>query len=135
MKFPRLLPAAACCAALIAAVVPSLAHAQQHDPATPPAVASKVALRGEANGVAVREMRIVRRNDILTVQADLANMGRTDRTVFYRFRWLDTVGNQVGDGESWKQLGVLGLGQQTVKSVAPTSAAVDLRLEMNVESR
>ena len=42
---------------------------------------------------------------------------------------------QVGDGESWKQMTVLGLGQQTVKSVAPTSAAVDLRLEMNVEPR
>ena len=80
-------------------------------------------------------MRIVRKNDILVVQADMANMGRSDRTVFYRFRWLDNVGNQVGDGESWKQLTVLGLGQQTIKSVAPTGAAVDLRLEMNVEPR
>lgn len=120
----------AACAALLAL---GTASAQNHDPSTPPAVAAKVALRGEAQGVAVREMRIVRRNDILIVQADLANTGRTDRTVFYRFRWLDSVGNQVGDGEAWKQLGVLGLGQQTVKSVAPTGAAVDLRLEMNVE--
>lgn len=111
------------------------ASAQQHDPATPLAVASKIALRGEANEIAVREMRIVRKNDILVVQADMANMGRTDRTVFYRFKWLDNVGNQVGDGESWKQMTVLGLGQQTVKSVAPTGAAVDLRLEMNVEPR
>ena len=98
-------------------------------------MAAKVALRGEANSIAVREMRIVRKNDILVVQADMSNMGRTDRTVFYRFKWLDNVGNQVGDGESWKQMTVLGLGQQTVKSVAPTSAAVDLRLEMNVEPR
>ncbi|MFN3377087.1 MAG: YcfL family protein [Burkholderiaceae bacterium] len=124
---------AAALVALLAAAGP--AAAQMHDPATPPAVASKIALRGEANGIAVREMRIVRRNDILSVQADMANMGRTDRTVFYRFRWLDSVGNQVGDGEAWKQMTVLGLGQQTVKSVAPTSAAVDLRLEMNVEPR
>ena len=125
--------AAAAIAAAIALAAP--AHAQQHDPSTPPAVASKVALRGEANGIAVREMRIVRKNDILVVQADMANTGRSDRTVFYRFKWLDSVGNQVGDGESWKQMSVLGLGQQTVKSVAPTSAAVDLRLEMNVEPR
>ena len=41
----------------------------------------------------------------------------------------------MGDGESLKQMRVLGLGQQTVKSVAPTNAAVDLRLEMNVEPR
>lgn len=121
------------CAALM--TLATSASAQMHDPATPVAVASKIALRGEANGIAVREMRIVRKNDILVVQADMANMGRTDRTVFYRFRWLDNVGNQVGDGESWKQMSVLGLGQQTVKSVAPHAAAVDLRLEMNVEPR
>lgn len=120
--------------ALVAVSLSSTAAwAQMHDPATPLAVTSKVALRGEANGIAITEMRLVRKNDILTVQADMQNTGRSDRTVFYRYRWLDNVGNQVGDGESWKQLRVLGLGMQTVKSVAPTNAAVDLRLEMNVE--
>ena len=78
-------------------------------------------------------MRVVRRNDILIVQADLANSGNSDRTVFYRFRWLDNIGSQVGDGESWKQMGLLGLAQQTVKSVAPSSVVTDFRLEMNVE--
>lgn len=111
----------------------SAAWAQMHDPATPLAVASKVALRGEANGIAITEMRLVRKNDILIVQADLQSTVRGDRTVFYRYRWLDNIGNQIGDGESWKQLRVLGLGMQTVKSVAPTNAAVDVRLEMNVE--
>ncbi|MFZ2218844.1 MAG: YcfL family protein [Rhodoferax sp.] len=110
------------------------AHAQ-HDPGTSPAIAAKVALRGDANGVRIPEIRVVRRNDILIVQADLTNMGNTDRTLFYRFRWLDTVGNQVGDGESWKQMGLLGQAQQTVKSVAPSSVATDFRLELNVESR
>lgn len=122
---------AALCAATLA--LACTVQAQQHDPATPPAVASKIALRGEANDIAVREIRIVRKNDVLVVQADMANMGRSDRTVFYRFKWLDNVGNQVGDGESWKQLKVLGLGQQTVKSVAPSGAAADFRIEMNVE--
>lgn len=107
----------------------------QHDPGTPLSVAAKVALRGDANSVRIPEMRVVRRNDILIVQADLANMGNTDRTLFYRFRWLDTVGNQVGDGESWKQMSLLGQAQQTVKSVAPSSVVTDFRLEMNVESR
>ena len=128
----RFVPAALCVALITLA---GAASAQQHDPATPPAVAAKVALRGEANSIAVREMRIVRKNDILVVQADMANMGRSDRTVFYRFKWLDNVGNQVGDGESWKQLGVLGLGQQTIKSVAPGGAATDFQIEMNVETR
>ena len=135
MRTRLAVPAVATLCAALMMTLAGTAQAQLHDPATPLAVASKLALRGEANGIAVREMRIVRRNDILVVQADMANMGRTDRTVFYRFKWLDSVGNQVGDGESWKQMAVLGLGQQTVKSVAPTGAAVDLRLEMNVESR
>lgn len=129
---PRHLFASACVAMLALA---GSAQAQQHDPATPTAVANKIDLRGDAAGIAVREMRIVRKNDILIVQADLASQGRSDRTVFYRFRWLDNVGNQVGDGESWKQTVVRGLGQQTIKSVAPTGAATDLRLEMNVEAR
>ena len=108
------------------------AHAQNQDPATPPAVATKVALRGDALGMRVSEMRITRPNDILVVQADFGNGERTDRMVFYRFKWLDSVGNQVGDGESWKQITVLGLGQQTVKSVAPAGSATDFRLEMYV---
>jgi uncharacterized protein YcfL len=124
--FYRTLLACATCLALTA-------QAQTQDPGTPAAVAAKVALRGEAQGVRVSEMRITRPNDILIVQADLVNGERGDRMVFYRFRWLDSVGNQVGDGESWKQLGVLGKGMQTVKSVAPSGAATDFRLEMNVE--
>lgn len=121
--------------ALAWAMTLSLAAHAQHDPGTPAAVAAKVALRGDAKSIKIPEMRVVRRNDILIIQADLANVGNTDRTVFYRFRWLDSIGNQVGDGESWKQMSVMGQGLQTVKSVAPTSAAIDFRLEMNVESR
>ena len=107
----------------------------QHDPGTPLAVSAKIALRGDANSVRVPEMRVVRRNDILIVQTDLQNMGNTDRTVFYRYRWLDNIGSQVGDGESWKQMTLMGQAQQTVKSVAPSSNVTDFRLEMNVELR
>lgn len=102
---------------------------------TPPAVAAKLALRGDSFGVIVSEMRIIRKNDIMVAQADFSNTDSGNRTVFYRFRWLDSVGNQVGDGESWKQVGLYGHHQQTIKSVAPTAAAIDLRLEMNVESK
>ncbi len=107
----------------------------QHEPGTSAAVAGKVALRGDANSVRITEMRAVRRNDILIVQSDLYNVGNTDRAVFYRYRWLDSIGSQVGDGESWKQMTLMGQALQTVKSVAPSSVATDFRLEMNVELR
>jgi len=116
----------------LASLLALSAHAQ-HDPGTSAAVASKVMLRGDANGIRIPEIRAVRRNDILIVQTDLLNVGNSDRTVFYRYRWLDNNGNQVGDGESWKQMAMLGQAQQTVKSVAPSSVVIDFRLEMNVE--
>lgn len=120
--------------AVIVAAIP-LSGMAQHEPGTPVPVAAKVALRGDANGVRIPEIRVVRRNDILIVQADLYNVGNTDRTVFYRYRWLDSIGSQVGDGESWKQMTLMGQAQQTVKSVAPASNVTDFRLEMNVELR
>lgn len=111
------------------------AQAQPPNNETSSAIASKLVLRGDPFGVKVSEMRITRKNDVMVVQADLFNTTLSNRTVFYRFRWLDNMGNQVGDGESWKQMGVYGQQQQTIKSVAPTSAAIDLRLEMNVEQK
>lgn len=102
---------------------------------TPAAVAAKIQLRGEANDIVVPEIRIVRRNDVMVVQADMKSTTDSNRTVFYRFRWLDSSGNQVGDGESWKQMTVLGRQIQTIKSVALHSSAVDFRIEMNVETQ
>lgn len=96
-------------------------------------VASKLMLRGEANGVQVAEMRMARRADVLVVEADILNTKVDNRTVFYRFKWLDSSGMQVGDGESWKQLTVYGKQSQVVKSVAPNANGVDFRIEMNVE--
>ncbi|MBN8488204.1 MAG: YcfL family protein [Burkholderiales bacterium] len=96
-------------------------------------VTSKLLLRGDAHGVKVNEMRMVRRSDVLVIQADLYNAESANRQVYYRFRWMDGSGMQVGDGEPWKPLLVMGQQSQLVKGVAPTSAVVDFRLEMNVE--
>ncbi len=101
--------------------------------ATSPAIAAKLILRGQANGLKVSEMRLTRRNDVIVVQADLQNVTKKDVVAYHRFRWLDANGNQVGDGEAWKQTLVYGDQFATIKSVAPNSAVVDLRLELNVE--
>ncbi len=121
--------------ALTALAMGGLAHAQAPANATPTSVAAKLVVRGSADKVAVREIRAVRSSEILSVQADFYNPERADQYVFYRFRWVDGVGNQVGDGEAWKQLLLLGQAQETVKSVAPTAAAVDFRIEMNAEKK
>jgi uncharacterized protein YcfL len=118
---------AACLLAAIA--VTPLAQSQS----APSGVASKLMLRGDAEGVKVAEMRLARRSDVLVVEADIENTDTRNRQVFYRFRWLDDGGMQVGDGEPWKQLVVYGKEVKVVKGIAPHSKGVDFRLEMNVE--
>lgn len=60
------------CGAL--AMIGAGAMAQSGTPTgTPAAVAAKVQLRGEANDIVIPEMRIVRRNDVMVVQADMKN--------------------------------------------------------------
>ncbi len=110
-------------------VLVPIGHAQENSAG----VASKLMLRGEASGMKVAEMRMVRRSDVLVVEADLLNTETKDRTVYYRFRWLDGSGMQVGDGDPWKQMLVMGQESKVVKGVAPSGKGVDFRLEMNVE--
>ncbi|WP_322993917.1 YcfL family protein [Limnohabitans sp.] len=109
--------------------------AQNPGVVTPAAVSAKLISRGDAPEVVIPEMRVVRRNDILTVQSELHNKATADRMVFYRYRWLDGVGNQIGDGESWKQIMLMGQGQQTIKGVAHHSNATDFRLELSFEKK
>jgi uncharacterized protein YcfL len=116
-------------AALLAAMTLSTGSGAQDNAG----VASKLMLRGEASGMKVAEMRMVRRSDVLVVEADLLNTENKDRTVYYRFRWLDGSGMQVGDGDPWKQMLVMGQESKIVKGVAPSGKGVDFRLEMNVE--
>ena len=99
----------------------------------PGSAASKLALRGQAYGVKVVDMRAQKRNEVLVVQTELLNAEKADRQVFWRYRWLDASGMQVGDGEVWKPLLIYGQQSQYLKGTAPSASAVDFRLEMNVE--
>ncbi|MBP7667124.1 MAG: YcfL family protein [Burkholderiaceae bacterium] len=132
---PALFRTAALCGALLLCQTASaqLFRPADNAPPSPPAVAAKLASRGELKGIRVYEMRMVRRNDVLVVEADISNTLNDDRFVYYRFKWVDAGGMQVGDGESWKQLKVMGQQVQTVKAVAPNSNGADFRLEFNVE--
>lgn len=128
----HLMRAAGLCAALLSGAA-ALAQGAADPAAMSPAVMSKLATRGDLKGVRVSEIRMVRRNDVLVVEAEFQNVKNGDRQVFYRFRWLDGGGMQVGDGESWKQLPVLGQQTQVVKAVALSPNAADFRIEFNVE--
>ncbi len=98
-------------------------------------IASKLLVRGTLEGVQVVDLRSQRKNDVMVVQAELLNQIVKDVRVYYRFRWLDNAGMQVGDGEVWKPLMMLGKQSQFIKSIAPGPQAVDFKIEMSAEPR
>lgn len=122
-------------------VVMAAGHAE-----TPPAVSSGIAakliVRGDGNdsrggllGVQTIDLRSQRRNDILVVQAEMKNYDIKDVRLYYRFRWIDADGMQVGDGEVWKPLVFLGKQSQYIKGTAYGPQATDFRIEMSAEPR
>lgn len=122
------------CAALALAGV--TAQAQQEAPAAASAgIAAKLIVRGELQGLQTVDLRSQRRNDMLVVQAEIMNMDTRDLRLYYRFRWLDAGGMQVGDGEVWKPLVFLGKQSQMIKGTAYGPQATDFRIEMSAEPR
>jgi uncharacterized protein YcfL len=98
-------------------------------------IASKLLVRGELEGLQTIDLRSQRRNDLLVVQAELTNTLERDLRLYYRFRWLDAGGMQVGDGEVWKPLVFLGKQSQFIKGTAYGPQASDFLIEMSAEKR
>lgn len=113
------------------------AHAQT-PPVASPAIASKLIIRGDVQGLLGLQMvdlRSQRRNDILVVQAEVVNTDLKDVRLYYRFRWLDAGGMQVGDGEGWKPLVFMGKQNQLLRGTAYGPQATDFLIEMSAEKR
>lgn len=112
----------------------ALAHAETA-PAVSAGIASKLLVRGDLQGLQTVDLRSQRRNDVLVVQAELLNTKNKDLRLYYRFRWTDADGMQIGDGEVWKPLVFLGQQSQFIKGTAPSSKALDFKIEMSSEPR
>ncbi|HYC42727.1 MAG TPA: YcfL family protein [Noviherbaspirillum sp.] len=124
----------ALCASL--ALLGATAQAQQDAPAAASSgIAAKMIVRGELHGLQAVDLRSQRRNDVLVVQAEIMNMDTRDLRLYYRFRWLDANGFQVGDGEVWKPLVFLGKQSQFIKGTAYGPQATDFKIEMSAEPR
>lgn len=111
----------------------------QSDLPPPPAASSgigaKLIVRGGILGLQAIDLRSQRRNDVLVVQAEVANTQPHDVRLYYRFRWVDANGMQIGDGEVWKPLVFLGLQTQYLKGTAYGPQAADFQIEMSAEPR
>lgn len=110
-------------------------HAQSVSPAATPGIAAKLIVRGDLQGIQVTDLRSQVRNDVIVVQAEIYNFSPYDANLYYRFRWTDSGGMQVGDGEVWKPVAVLGRQSKFLKGTAPGPKAADFLIEMSAEPR
>jgi uncharacterized protein YcfL len=124
-------------AILSTSCVINIAHADA-PPVASAGIASKLIIRDDVKGLLGLQMvdlRTQRRNDILVVQAEVVNTDIKDIRLYYRFRWLDAGGMQVGDGEGWKPLVFMGKQNQFLKGTAYGPQATDFQIEMSAEQR
>lgn len=111
------------------------AGAKTAEPAASAGIAEKLILRGGLKGLQVVDLRALKKNDILVVQAEIQNTKSKDLRLYYRFRWIDEDGMQVGNGEVWKPLMFLGKQSQFIKGIAPSPKVADFEIEMSAEAR
>ncbi|CAM4310151.1 YcfL family protein [Kerstersia similis] len=96
-------------------------------------IASKLVVPQPMFDLRVVGLRSQRVNDMLTVQAEIANGSSGPRRLFYRFLWLNADGLQSGRDEPWKELPFLGLQNHFVQGMAARPDAVDFRLELRAD--
>jgi uncharacterized protein YcfL len=109
--------------------------AQTPDYAVSPGIAAKMIVRGDLQGLQVIDLRSQKRGEVMVVQAEVVNNNPSDLRLYYRFRWTDGAGMQVGDGEVWKPVVFLGKQTQFLKGTAYGPQATDFKIEMSAEPR
>lgn len=91
-------------------------------------MASKLEQMGEMTYLKVTDLRVVKRNGLLNIQAEITNTTSSNERLFYRLKWLDDAGFSVWDEEPWKPLVIYGKQKQLITVAAPTPQAKDFRL-------
>lgn len=72
----------------------------------------------------------VRKNDQLQVYITLLNSHRKNEKIYYRFKWLDSDGIELGDKPVWKTQIFYGEQTQVIKGVTQDPRAVDFEFEI-----
>lgn len=97
-------------------------------PPKPGSIHSKLEQLGEMSYLQVMDLKAVKRNHLLVVQAEINNSDDDNQQLFYRFKWLDASGFAIGGDEVWKPLLLYSYQKQTLSAVAPSPLATDFRL-------
>lgn len=88
-------------------------------------------LRGEAPDLQLLDLRGQKRGGMLTIQAEVLNKSDKDLQIYWRVRWLDEAGFQIGDGEVWKQVTLLGKQSKPLQAAAVSPKAQDFKIEIS----
>jgi uncharacterized protein YcfL len=104
------------------------ACASQTPPPRPGSIYSKVEQLSEMSYLQVTDLRAVKRNHLLTVQAEINNTDSDNQQLYYRFKWFDAAGFAIGGEEAWKPVLVYAYQKQTLSAVAPSPQATDFKL-------
>lgn len=97
-------------------------------PAQADSMASKLEQLGEMTYLKVTDLRVIKRNGLLNIQAEVTNTSASNERLFYRFKWLDDSGFSVWDEEPWKPVVIYGKQKHLITVVAPTPQSTDFRL-------
>lgn len=112
----------------LAIVLLLLSACATHKPPQPGSINAKVEQLSEMSYLQVIDLRAVKRNHLLTVQAEINNTDSDNQQLYYRFKWLDAAGFVVGGEEAWKPVLVYAYQKQTLTAVAPSPQVTDFRL-------
>lgn len=96
-----------------------------------PGIAAKLEAVGQPNGnLSVTDLRIVKENDLIRIQAEITNTASNSQQFYYRCKWLDKDGLVIGDEETWKPVLVYSGQKQTIQMVSPYFQVHDFRIEL-----
>lgn len=113
---------------LLAIALLLLSACASHKPPQPGSINAKVEQLSEMSYLQVSDLRAVKRNHLLTVQAEITNTDSDNQQLYYRFKWLDASGFAVGGEETWKPVLVYAYQKQTLTAVAPSPQVTDFRM-------
>jgi uncharacterized protein YcfL len=96
---------------------------------------AKVANAGSVPDVKVTQLQCTMQNNLLRIDAVIANGASDVRRIAYRFEWVDRNGMKAWNDESWKPVYLYEKSRETVVSSAPSGEAVDFRLVLLDQDR
>jgi len=93
---------------------------------------SRVEYLVPSKSIGVSSIASARSGTALYVYPTFSNTGSSRQDVYFRIRWLDNSGSEIGQGEPWRHLALGGLAMEPVVLSTPLEAASDYRLQVSV---